>query len=234
MPDTQHPPAERDADAVPEPQPLDAASLKALGHPVRLRILSTLGLRGAMNVKQLAAAIGEPANSVSYHVSQLAAHGLVAAADPPAGATRRERWWQTASPGGFQYTPGEVDDPVGAATVRTWLQQVFSDSVDRMLASQETNRELGFPLANGQLGAWLTRDEARQVEKLMDEAFMVMARRFHEQRDQGTLATGPGGGEHQYVRLDALLYPDLTGHPDPRMMRGRPVGPAAGMEDANG
>ena len=79
----------------------DAETLRAFAHPLRLRILSDLSERGRSNVVGVAERLGEPANSVSYHLSILARHGLVVAAEPPEGATRRERWWQTGSTTGF-------------------------------------------------------------------------------------------------------------------------------------
>lgn len=79
-----------------EPEPLrvsDPEALRAFAHPLRLRILTEIAEVGRSNVVGVAGRLGEPANSVSYHLSILARHGLVVPAEPPEGATKRERWW---------------------------------------------------------------------------------------------------------------------------------------------
>ncbi|MGY1619773.1 ArsR/SmtB family transcription factor [Geodermatophilus sp. SYSU D00691] len=56
---------------------LDAATLKALAHPLRVRILQALELRGQVSVTSLAEELGESTAAVSYHLRQLARHGFV-------------------------------------------------------------------------------------------------------------------------------------------------------------
>src|SRR3954447_8670067 len=56
---------------------LDAASLKALAHPLRVQIMRALDLRDQMSVTSLAEELGETTGAVSYHLRQLARHGLV-------------------------------------------------------------------------------------------------------------------------------------------------------------
>src|SRR3954464_897790 len=60
---------------------LDAASLKALAHPLRVQIMRALDLREQMSVTSLAAELGETTGAVSYHLRQLARHGLVEEGD---------------------------------------------------------------------------------------------------------------------------------------------------------
>src|SRR3954454_24104834 len=80
---------------------LDAASLKALAHPLRVQILRLLELREQMSVTSLAGELGETTGAVSYHLRQLARHGLVEEKDDeePAGTPavgRRRRLWRMA------------------------------------------------------------------------------------------------------------------------------------------
>src|SRR6185312_15564498 len=56
---------------------LDAASLKALAHPLRVQIMRALDLREQMSVTGLAQELGETTGAVSYHLRQLARHGFV-------------------------------------------------------------------------------------------------------------------------------------------------------------
>src|SRR3954447_8136276 len=83
---------------------LDAPALKALAHPLRVQILRTLELRGQESVTGLAQELGETTGAVSYHLRQLARHGLVEEGDAdeaeqPDGARavgRRRRLWRMA------------------------------------------------------------------------------------------------------------------------------------------
>jgi DNA-binding transcriptional ArsR family regulator len=71
----------------------DAASMRALAHPTRLRLLGLLRQRGPQTAAQLGDVVDEAPGTVSYHLSKLAASDLIQAADPQS-ADRRERWWQ--------------------------------------------------------------------------------------------------------------------------------------------
>lgn len=124
----------------------DAETLRAFAHPLRLRILSDLSEHGRSNVVGVAERLGEPANSVSYHLSILARHGLVVAAEPPEGATRRERWWQTGSTTGFAVDA--VDDesrPAVVEALTTWSQQRAGEVARRLMASEEEAEARGLP-----------------------------------------------------------------------------------------
>jgi DNA-binding transcriptional ArsR family regulator len=74
---------------------MDAAGLKALAHPMRVRIHQILALRGRVSVTSLAEELGESTGATSYHLRQLARHGLVEQCDPPEGGGR-QRWWRMA------------------------------------------------------------------------------------------------------------------------------------------
>lgn len=70
----------------------DAASLRALRHPLRQRILRQLHRHGPATATSLARALGENTGATSYHLRQLAAHGFVE--DDPRPGGGRERWWR--------------------------------------------------------------------------------------------------------------------------------------------
>jgi DNA-binding transcriptional ArsR family regulator len=91
---------------MPEPRilELDAAALKALAHPLRVQILRILRLRTRVSVTSLAEELGETTGATSYHLRQLARHGVVEDFDadaeqaPEGGkrAGRPQRWWRMA------------------------------------------------------------------------------------------------------------------------------------------
>jgi DNA-binding transcriptional ArsR family regulator len=73
---------------------VDAATLKALAHPLRVQILGVLQLRDRASVTSLASELGETTGAISYHLRQLARHGLVEEA--PSAENSRQQWWQMA------------------------------------------------------------------------------------------------------------------------------------------
>ncbi|MFI1677231.1 ArsR/SmtB family transcription factor [Streptomyces sp. NPDC020607] len=76
---------------------LDARTLRGLAHPLRMRLLSSLGLDGPATASQLAARLGESSGATSYHLRQLAEYGFVE--DDPDRGKGRERWWRPAQQG---------------------------------------------------------------------------------------------------------------------------------------
>lgn len=110
---------------VPLPLELDLSALKALAHPLRLRMYELLADRGAGTASQLASALGESSGTTSYHLRVLAEHGLLE--EDAERGDRRDRWWRV-RPGGYQLDARRFrDDPAAApvlevAAGRLWQQ----------------------------------------------------------------------------------------------------------------
>jgi DNA-binding transcriptional ArsR family regulator len=73
---------------------LDGRSLRALAHPLRMRIVGTLRHEGPATATLLGERLGESSGLTSYHVRVLAENGFVEEA--PGRGNGRERWWQAA------------------------------------------------------------------------------------------------------------------------------------------
>src|SRR6218665_3515312 len=71
---------------------LDSGALKALAHPLPVRIFDLLAAQGPQTASSLAAMVGETSGSTSYHLRALAAHDLIR--EVPGRGTARERWWE--------------------------------------------------------------------------------------------------------------------------------------------
>jgi predicted ArsR family transcriptional regulator len=84
---------------IPEP-----SALRALAHPVRLRILGLLRSDGPSTASALAVRLALNSGATSYHLRQLARHGFVV--EVPERGAGRERWWKAA----HQATRTEPDD----------------------------------------------------------------------------------------------------------------------------
>lgn len=85
--------------AAKEPRRIDdLATLKAFGHPLRMKLYRALHVARAATASQLAEQVNEAVSLISYHLRKLADYGLIEEA-PGRGRDGRERWWQPASEG---------------------------------------------------------------------------------------------------------------------------------------
>jgi DNA-binding transcriptional ArsR family regulator len=95
------------------PAELGPEALRALAHPLRIRILDLLPSHGPLTASRLGEIVGESSRSTSYHLRQLAKHGLVREVEGK--GTARERWWER-TPGGFSISSAGKDSPAGRQT----------------------------------------------------------------------------------------------------------------------
>lgn len=125
-----------DHNETPEPMLVDASSLKALAHPLRVRMYDLLADGGPATASQLAEQVGESSGTTSYHLRFLARHGFIEEDHERGG--RRERWWR-ARPGGFTLQAQEfLDDPDAAGDlelVGRELWRSYSRQLDRWFRS---------------------------------------------------------------------------------------------------
>jgi DNA-binding transcriptional ArsR family regulator len=108
------------ADAAAEPQSamLSAPALRALAHPLRIRILDELSAYGPLTATGLAERLGESSGVTSYHLRQLEKHELVR--EVKGRGTARERWWER-RPGGIATPDARVFAPGSAERLATQL-----------------------------------------------------------------------------------------------------------------
>jgi DNA-binding transcriptional ArsR family regulator len=85
---------------------LELSTLRALAHPLRVRIMQELTNFGPLTASGLAERLGESSGATSYHLRQLAKHDIIREVEGKGSA--RERWWQL--------TPGDLR--IGSATSR--------------------------------------------------------------------------------------------------------------------
>ncbi|MFD9883805.1 ArsR/SmtB family transcription factor [Streptomyces alboflavus] len=77
----------------------DLGTLKAFGHPLRLKLYRSLYVRRRATASQLAEEVEGAVSLVSYHLRKLAEHGLIEEAPGAHRGDGRERWWQPAQEG---------------------------------------------------------------------------------------------------------------------------------------
>lgn len=99
----------------------DAAHMRALAHPTRLRLLGLLRTGGPQTAAMLGDQVDEAPGTISYHCTRLAEAGFVERAHD-LGTDRRERWWRAVA----QHTSWDLADAL--------------DDPDRMLAATALDR----------------------------------------------------------------------------------------------
>jgi DNA-binding transcriptional ArsR family regulator len=84
--------------------------IRAMVHPLRMRIVDALRDDGPLTATRLAEMLGESSGATSYHLRVLAEAGVIEE-DTELG-NARERWWRRAT---LLYIPTDAEDPSGRA-----------------------------------------------------------------------------------------------------------------------
>ena len=90
---------------------LESDALKALAHPLRIRILDELSMFGPLTASGLGERLGESSGATSYHLRQLEKVGLVE--EDAERGNARDRWWMR-RPGPISI-PDPAEFPAGSA-----------------------------------------------------------------------------------------------------------------------
>ncbi|QIK65776.1 helix-turn-helix transcriptional regulator [Nocardioides sp. HDW12B] len=98
-------------------------ALRALSHPVRLRMLGLLRMDGPSTASALATRLGLNSGATSYHLRQLAQHGFVVDAEERGNG--RDRWWRAA----HQSTRVPTDDAAPDAVTDRDTNDAFLQAV---------------------------------------------------------------------------------------------------------
>jgi DNA-binding transcriptional ArsR family regulator len=144
MVDDQHPRAVQ----LTEPR-----AMRALAHPLRLRLLGELRMRGPQSVGMLGDLVDEAPGSISYHIGKLAEFGFVEPA-PELARDRRERWWRAA----HEMTSWEPLENLEDADRRAALGVLRRAVLHRYLAGLEEYLEAEASLPAEWVGAAVSGD----------------------------------------------------------------------------
>jgi hypothetical protein len=98
---------------------LDHRQVRVLAHPLRMRLIGALRVKGPATATTLAELLGTNTGATSYHLRQLAAVGLVVE-DPDLGSGR-QRWWRAAHDF-TNWEPTDFDDDPDARAAIEWIQ----------------------------------------------------------------------------------------------------------------
>ncbi|MGW7484630.1 ArsR/SmtB family transcription factor [Nonomuraea muscovyensis] len=189
---------------------LDPNALKSFAHPLRLSLYELLDEHGPSTATRLAGLLGQNTGATSYHLRELARHGMIEEA--PELGRGKEKYWRI-TPGGFSY--GEA--PPGDEETANALEALLDDLVRRRGAElarwreEEAATPEEWVRASG-LGRRSLRLTAGETARMRDEVFEVLERyrAMADRRDGESRGEPDPSLGHVVVHFDVLPV-GLTG-----------------------
>jgi len=181
----------------------DARSLRALAHPTRLKLVGLLRLMGPMTATQAARELGETPQRCTFHLGQLAKHGLV---EEAGGGRGRERPWRaTASSTSWPNVASGPDAAVAAQMLEAVVAEQHFEAVMTYIDGKDALPE-----------------EWQEAAQLNDEALYLTAEELAELGRQVWDLLGPfaGRNEHPEQRPDGARLVTFLNLAFPRLWRG--------------
>jgi DNA-binding transcriptional ArsR family regulator len=168
----------------------DPSALRAMAHPLRLRLIGLLRSDGPLTVSALGERLGAASGSISYHLATLARHGFVEPA-PELARDGRERWWR-ASAETTTYDPAELQgDPArraaGLALRQAIVQRYAAEQLSYLEAEADLAPEWIEAATQGDDVLWLGPDDLRELSAELRE----LAERWHDRGDRERPAARP-------------------------------------------
>ncbi len=178
---------------------LDSRSLRALAHPLRVRIVGSLREHGPATATLLAGRLGESSGLTSYHLRQLAAAGLVG--EEPGRGRGRERWWHAMHRGTWYDTDLVGEDEESQALGQEYLRAVADAHARRVHAWLAARPDTPARWRKGStLSDWLLRLTPTESARLVEELFEVLQRQRRFDSDE----PAPRGARQVVVQLGVL------------------------------
>ncbi|MFI8290977.1 ArsR/SmtB family transcription factor [Streptomyces sp. NPDC085614] len=183
----------------------DLGTLKAIAHPLRMRLYRALFVARTATASQLADQVDEAVSLVSYHLRKLADHGLIEEAETQS-ADGRERWWQPSSYGFSIHDEDLRDAPELAAASAAFGRTVHEQRAlmhHRFLDERHTWPEEWRSASVS--SEWLPRLTAAELAALGEELDAVVQK--YDQRARAAEAAGDTEGrENVAVHLHGFPY----------------------------
>ncbi|HSZ44979.1 MAG TPA: helix-turn-helix domain-containing protein [Streptosporangiaceae bacterium] len=143
--------------------PTDPQAIRALAHPVRMRLIQLLAHTGTLTATQASEALGESPANCAFHLRTLGKYGFI---EEAGGGRGRERPWRRAHMG-LSFNSGS-DNPEYAAAVEVLKDLMFGQTIERARAAlaSRTSWPEGWTdrLGESQMLAYLTEAEADELE----------------------------------------------------------------------
>jgi predicted ArsR family transcriptional regulator len=176
--------------------------LKALTHPVRVRLLGLLRAEGPATATTLATRLGLNTGATSYHLRQLAQHGFVE--DDHERGNGRDRWWRAAHQATRTETPppGDQDaeetlDAYAQAVAVVMTEQLQRAVEERPVLPEEWRRA-------STLSDWGLRLTAERARALLEAMVAVIEEAEEDDAEDE-------GAEDFVIQLTAFPRPGRLG-----------------------
>ena len=177
----------------------DPRVLRAIAHPVRVRILGEVYAAGHLRAADVAERLGIPANQASFHLRQLAKYGLVEPA-PDLARDGRDRVWKPAREGVLSFDAEDVEKgPGGKAAVTVWRRQAVASAKEAVERAYSSHKQRNVHVMISDDWIRLTKQEAKQFA---DELVGLQERWLDHTR-----STPPSRGERRTYHLMQILQP---------------------------
>lgn len=187
----------------------DTSTLKAMSHPVRLRMLGMLRADGPATASRLAARLGLNSGATSYHLRQLAEHGLIE--DDPERGSKRDRWWRAAHQSTRTNLSDENDPETRAATLAFW-QTAVGEQVRVIEEAARELSELPREWADASTNSdWSIRLTPAQAKALNDRIGDLLSEAMAQEPDE---SGAPEGAEPVIFQLHTFPRPGRLTHQD--------------------
>jgi DNA-binding transcriptional ArsR family regulator len=172
--------------------------MRAIVHPLRMRILDALKEEGPSTASRLAALLGESSGATSYHLRVLADAGAIE--EDAERGTARERWWRRTVP---IYVPTDAEDPEERAVemaVRFLHLERDEEAVRRFLLEYDSlPTEWRGAAFTGSFTVFMTAEELFEFGMAWLETVDALRRQPHER---------PPGAQPVQVSLRAVPHVD--------------------------
>ena len=169
----------------------DPRALRALAHPIRLRLLGALRREGPLTATQAGALLGEVPASASFHLRQLARYGLVEEA--PGGRGRERPWQATASFTSWSIAGAPPEAMIADQMLSSVVAERYAEQVREWLDAKPAAPRAWQEAAQfGDLPLHVAADELKQIGKRLDELlepYLATSRPQHERPDDARMVT---------------------------------------------
>ncbi|MEV6740508.1 helix-turn-helix domain-containing protein [Streptomyces sp. NPDC051104] len=182
----------------------DLGTLKALAHPLRMKLFRALYVERVATASQLAEVVDEAVSLVSYHLRKLAEHGLIEEAEPQS-ADGRERWWRAASDGISIHEEDFRDAPEKVAA-HTAASRLFYEQRSELYFRHLDERPHWSPEWNGAAidSEYLPRMTAAELAELSRDLDALIRKHNEQARARATAGETEG---RENVALHVYGFP---------------------------
>lgn len=185
---------------------LDSGALRALAHPLRVKIYDILSQYGPQTASSLAERLGESSGSTSYHLRALAKHDLIREAEDR--GTGRERWWERPVGGVSFANPDAMATPAGRAATQVVMNEFLRNRNEQLL--DFVNHGLGGEDEVWQDGTLISTATARLTPEQSKELALKIMALIDETVDNYRNQTGENV-RPVTIRADLFPLPQLGG-----------------------